>query len=79
MQAIKHAWQEAVKSVTWTSQNIQDLHGLTILVLGATDGAGLECARAYAEHGAHVIVHGRNKEKGDEYDSLMLKCLLLSA
>ena len=62
MEAIKEAW----KSITWTKKNIQDLHGLTIMVTGATDGVGFECARAYAEHGAHVIVHGRNKEKGDE-------------
>ncbi len=71
MHAIKQAWQEAVKSVTWTKKDIQDLHGLTILVTGATDGVGLECARAYAEHGAHVIVHGRNKEKGDEYEMIV--------
>lgn len=77
MQAIKDAWQEAKKSVTWTKKDIQDLHGLTILVTGATDAVGLECARAYAEHGAHVIVHGRNKEKGDEYDHFILSCLLL--
>lgn len=63
MEAIKEAW----KSITWTKKNIQDLHGLTIMVTGATNGVGFECARAYAEHGAHVIVHGRNEEKGHEY------------
>jgi NAD(P)-dependent dehydrogenase (short-subunit alcohol dehydrogenase family) len=30
---------------------------------GATDGTGAECARAFAQHGARVIIHGRNEEK----------------
>lgn len=30
---------------------------------GATDGVGYEAARAFAEHGARVIIHGRNEEK----------------
>jgi NAD(P)-dependent dehydrogenase (short-subunit alcohol dehydrogenase family) len=33
------------------------------MVTGATDGVGLEAARAFAEHGARVIVHGRNEDK----------------
>jgi NAD(P)-dependent dehydrogenase (short-subunit alcohol dehydrogenase family) len=39
------------------------LQGKTIMVTGATDGVGLEAARAFAEHGARVIVHGRNEDK----------------
>lgn len=37
--------------------------GKTILVTGATDGTGFHCARAFAQHGARVIIHGRNEEK----------------
>jgi NAD(P)-dependent dehydrogenase (short-subunit alcohol dehydrogenase family) len=35
-----------------------------VLVTGSTDGLGREVARALAGRGAHVIVHGRNEERG---------------
>jgi NAD(P)-dependent dehydrogenase (short-subunit alcohol dehydrogenase family) len=35
-----------------------------ILVTGSTDGLGREVARRLAAAGAHVIVHGRNRERG---------------
>ena len=35
-----------------------------ILVTGSTDGLGREVARRLAAGGAHVIVHGRNAERG---------------
>ena len=34
------------------------------LVTGSTDGLGREVARRLAAEGAHVIVHGRNAERG---------------
>jgi len=37
--------------------------GRVALVTGATDGIGKETARALAERGAHVLVHGRTLEK----------------
>jgi NAD(P)-dependent dehydrogenase (short-subunit alcohol dehydrogenase family) len=37
-----------------------------ILVTGATNGIGLETARALASQGHHVLVHGRNPEKGQQ-------------
>ncbi|MEX1256284.1 MAG: SDR family NAD(P)-dependent oxidoreductase [Gemmatimonadota bacterium] len=37
-----------------------------VLVTGSTDGLGREVARAVAGTGAHVIVHGRNRERGME-------------
>lgn len=42
---------------------MRNLKGWTILVMGASDGVGYEAAKAFAEHGAHVIVHGRDEEK----------------
>ena len=38
--------------------------GKTVLVTGSTDGLGRELALALAADGAHVIVHGRNVERG---------------
>eukprot|EP00879_Flechtneria_rotunda_P001256 GHRR01001403.1.p1 GENE.GHRR01001403.1~~GHRR01001403.1.p1 ORF type:complete len:453 (+),score=134.03 GHRR01001403.1:286-1644(+) len=50
-------------AATWTEKDIPNLEGKTIMVTGATDGVGLEAARAFAEHGARVIIHGRNEDK----------------
>ncbi len=35
----------------------------TVLVTGATDGIGAQTARELAEHGHHVLVHGRTQPK----------------
>lgn len=35
-----------------------------VLITGSTDGLGREVARRVAAQGAHVIVHGRNTERG---------------
>src|SRR5215467_578733 len=37
-----------------------------ILITGSTDGLGREVARRLAATGAHIIVHGRNRERGLE-------------
>lgn len=42
------------------------LSGKTALVTGSTDGLGREVAKSLAAAGAHVIVHGRNVERGRE-------------
>lgn len=39
--------------------------GKTVLVTGSTDGLGRELALALAADGAHVIVHGRDRERGE--------------
>ncbi|MCX5470138.1 SDR family oxidoreductase [Alcaligenes sp. A-TC2] len=39
------------------------LAGRCALVTGSSAGLGLEIARAYAAHGAHVILHGRKASK----------------
>jgi short-subunit dehydrogenase len=42
----------------------RDLEGLTALVTGATSGVGQAAAVQLARHGADVIVHGRDRDRG---------------
>jgi len=42
-----------------------DLSGKTVLVTGATDGVGRETALALSRLGAHVLLHGRDRAKGE--------------
>lgn len=45
-----------------------------ILVTGASDGIGKTIAKSYAEHGATVILHGRNVDKLEQvYDDIINK------
>jgi len=47
-----------------TPAAVLSYEGKIVLVTGSTDGLGRELARALAADGAHVIVHGRNVERG---------------
>src|SRR5688572_27332814 len=42
----------------------ESMKGQVVLITGSTDGLGREVARRVAAAGAHVIVHGRNQERG---------------
>lgn len=48
-----------------STATLPDLTGKVALVTGSTDGLGREVARRLAAAGAHVIVHGRNAERGE--------------
>jgi NAD(P)-dependent dehydrogenase (short-subunit alcohol dehydrogenase family) len=43
----------------------ESMKGRVVLITGSTDGLGREVARRVAAAGAHVIVHGRNAERGN--------------
>ena len=60
----------AVSSATSVAQ--QQANGVApragqrvVFITGSTDGLGRETARKFASEGAHVIVHGRSRERGD--------------
>ena len=41
-----------------------DLEGLSALVTGATSGIGQAAAEELGRHGAEVVVHGRDADRG---------------
>jgi NAD(P)-dependent dehydrogenase (short-subunit alcohol dehydrogenase family) len=44
--------------------DLRDLEGISALVTGATSGIGQAAAEELGRHGAEVIVHGRNADRG---------------
>jgi NAD(P)-dependent dehydrogenase (short-subunit alcohol dehydrogenase family) len=49
----------------WTSDDIPQLSGKTVLITGANSGLGLESARALAKRGATVLLACRTLDKAD--------------
>ena len=43
----------------------RSMQGRTVFITGSTDGLGREVAQRVAALGAHVLVHGRNAERGE--------------
>lgn len=50
-----------------------DLNGKTILVTGSTDGVGRMVAERLAAEGAHVLLHGRNRARGEDVAAAIAK------
>jgi NAD(P)-dependent dehydrogenase (short-subunit alcohol dehydrogenase family) len=50
--------------ITTATTTVADLSGQTALVTGATSGIGKAAALKLAEHGATVLVHGRDASRG---------------
>ena len=48
----------------WTTARMPDLTAKTIVITGANSGIGLEAARAFAAHGAHIVLAVRTESKG---------------
>lgn len=49
----------------WSEGNIPDLADRVIMITGANSGIGYEAARAFAQHGGHVVLACRNRAKAD--------------
>lgn len=52
-----------LKNMNWTTENIADQSGKTILITGANTGLGFQTALELAKKNAFVILAGRNTEK----------------
>lgn len=50
----------------WTTANMQDQTGKTVVVTGANSGLGYEFSLAMAQKGAHVVMACRNTTKGEK-------------
>lgn len=57
------AWRPASAQAPWGGVSLE---GKTALVTGSTSGLGREVARRLGALGASVIVHGRDRERGNE-------------
>src|SRR5262245_31512441 len=53
-------------SSSTTSSPGRRLVGKTALIMGGTGFMGSAFCRAYADHGARIIIHGRSREKLDK-------------
>jgi len=57
----------------WTSADIPDQSGRTVVITGANTGLGYETARALAAKGAHVVLAVRNLDKGKAAADLIVR------
>ncbi|MEU6127810.1 oxidoreductase [Saccharopolyspora sp. NPDC047091] len=50
----------------WTTSDVPDQHGRTVLITGANSGLGLHCSQVLAARGARVLMACRDPERGRE-------------
>lgn len=50
----------------WTTSDVPDQHGRTVLITGANSGLGLHCSQVLATRGARVLMACRDPERGRE-------------
>ncbi len=50
------------------------LAGKAVLITGATSGIGAQCARAFAQQGAKLMLTGRNAERGEALAAQLAGC-----
>lgn len=55
----------------WTSNNIPELKGKTIIVTGGNSGLGFESVKAFALKGANVVLACRSMDKGEKAKALI--------
>src|ERR1700758_1026169 len=56
----------SVRKSRWTTADIPDQTGRTVVITGANTGLGYETAAALAAQGANVVLSVRNVDKGKE-------------
>lgn len=59
--------------MNWTTENIKDLSGKTVIITGANSGLGYSSTKELAKAGAKVIMACRNLEKGEKAKNELLK------
>jgi len=64
--AVLFATAFSVKVIAQDAQEYMSMEGKVVLITGSTDGMGREVAQRIGDLGAHVIIHGRNEERGNE-------------
>ena len=58
-------WSTMIETQQWTTGDIPDLDGLTVIITGANSGVGYETAIELARHGANITLACRSESRGE--------------